>query len=148
MEDSEALFRYLNGMDNFDVIILGGGAAGLMCAREAAVRGRKVLVLEQASKPAPKILVSGGGRCNFTNLHAGPSNYVTSNPAFTHHALGRLTPKDFIALVKGGGIPYHEKKDGQLFCDKSAKDIIGLLVSRAEEKGVKILLGQRWGKWP
>jgi len=133
-------------MKPYDVIILGGGAAGLMCAREAAARGRKVLVLEQNPKPAPKILVSGGGRCNFTNLHATPANYVTSNPAFVPAVFSRFTPKDFIALVQARSIPFHEKKDGQLFCDKSAKDIIELLVSRAKEKGVEILLGQKVGE--
>lgn len=130
-------------MKNYDVLILGGGAAGLMCASEAAARGRKVLVLEQSEKPAPKILVSGGGRCNFTNIHATPANYISSNPAFVNAALSRFTPKDFIALVKSRSIPYHEKKDGQLFCDKSAKDIIQLLVARAQERGVEMLLGQR-----
>ncbi len=133
-------------MKPYDVIILGGGAAGLMCAHEAALRGRKVLVLEQNPKPAPKILVSGGGRCNFTNLHAAPSNYVSTNPAFVQAALSRFTPKDFIALVQARSIPFHEKKDGQLFCDKSAKDIIELLVSRAEDRGVEILLGQKVGE--
>lgn len=133
-------------MKPYDVIILGGGAAGLMCAREAAARGRKVLVLEQNPKPAPKILVSGGGRCNFTNVHATPANYVSANPAFVQAALSRFTPKDFIALVQARSIPFHEKKDGQLFCDKSAKDIIELLVARAKEKGVEILLGQKVGE--
>ncbi len=130
-------------MNSYDVLILGGGAAGLMCAAEAAGRGRKVLVLEQSQKPAPKILVSGGGRCNFTNMHATPANYISSNPAFVHYAMGKFTPKHFIALVKAAGIPFHEKKDGQLFCDKSAKAIIDLLVTRALEKGVQMLLGQK-----
>lgn len=133
-------------MKPYDVIILGGGAAGLMCAHEAALRGWKILVLEQNPKPAPKILVSGGGRCNFTNLHAAPSNYVSTNPAFVQATLSRFTPKDFIALVQARSIPFHEKKDGQLFCDKSAKDIIELLVSRAEDRGVEILLGQKVGE--
>lgn len=132
-------------MKTFDVIVLGGGAAGLMCASEAGKRGRKVLVLEQAPKPAPKILVSGGGRCNFTNLHAGPGNYVTTNPSFVHHPLSRFTPKDFIALIKKASIPYHEKKDGQLFCDKSAKAVIQLLVTRAKDAGVEMLLAQKVG---
>ena len=130
-------------MNSYDVMILGGGAAGLMCATEAAARGRKVLVMEQSQKPAPKILVSGGGRCNFTNLYAKPANYVSTNPAFVHHALAKFTPKDFIAIVKAASIPYHEKKDGQLFCDRSAKAIIELLVSRGESKGVTLLLGQK-----
>ncbi len=132
-------------MKSYDVVILGGGAAGLMCASEAAGRGRKVLVLEQSPKPAPKILVSGGGRCNFTNLQAAPANYVTANPSFVQTALSRFTPKDFVALVQARSIPYHEKKDGQLFCDKSAKDIIELLVSRAKGRGVEMLLEQKVG---
>jgi predicted Rossmann fold flavoprotein len=130
-------------MNSYDVLILGGGAAGLMCAAEAAMRGRKVLVLEQAAKPAPKILVSGGGRCNFTNLYAKPTNYITSNPGFVNNAFARFTPKDFIALVEAHSIPFHEKKDGQLFCDKSAKAIIELLVTRAQKAGAKLLLGQK-----
>ncbi len=133
-------------MNSYDVIILGGGAAGLFCASEAAARGRRVLVLEQSAKPAPKILVSGGGRCNFTNVYAGPANYVSSNPGFVNESLSRFTPKDFIALVQSRSIPYHEKKDGQLFCDKSAKAIIELLVNRAQEKGVHALLDQKVGE--
>jgi len=134
-------------MNSYDVIILGGGAAGLFCASEAAARGRKVLVLEQAQKPAPKILVSGGGRCNFTNLYAKPTNYISSNPAFVHYAMGKFTPKHFIALVEEAGIAYHEKKDGQLFCDKSAKEIIELLVDRAQSRGVELLLDQKVGEF-
>lgn len=130
-------------MESIDVIILGAGAAGLMCASEAAARGRKVLVLESCSRPAPKILVSGGGRCNFTNKYAKPSDYVTSNPAFVPYALSKFTPKDFIALVEGRSIPYHEKKDGQLFCDKSAKAILDLLLARAQERGVRLLKEQK-----
>jgi len=130
-------------MNTYDVIVLGGGAAGLMCASVAASRGRKVLVLEQGYRPGPKILVSGGGRCNFTNLYAKPSNYISSNPGFVNEPLSRFQPKDFIALVKAQSIPYHEKKDGQLFCDKSAKEIIKLLVSRAELNDVELLLNQK-----
>jgi len=133
-------------MNTYDVIILGGGAAGLFCASEAATRGKKVLVLEQGHRPAPKILVSGGGRCNFTNRNVTSANYVSSNPPFVKPALARYTPKDFIALVKGHSIAFHEKKDGQLFCDKSSKAIIQLLVERAEGKGVTILLGQKVGE--
>jgi predicted Rossmann fold flavoprotein len=129
-------------MDSFDVIVLGAGAAGLMCASEAAARGRKVLVLESCSRPGPKILVSGGGRCNFTNLYAKPSDYVSSNPAFVPYVLSKFTPKDFIALVKARSIPYHEKKDGQLFCDKSAKAILDLLLDRTQERGVQLLKQQ------
>jgi predicted Rossmann fold flavoprotein len=130
-------------MKNYDVIVLGAGAAGLMCASQAAGRGRRVLALEQGQKPAPKILVSGGGRCNFTNRRVTPANYVTTNPAFPSHALTRFTPKDFISLVKSRSIAYHEKKDGQLFCDKSSKEIIDLMVSRAQDKGVELLLGKK-----
>ncbi len=133
-------------MNLHDVIVLGGGAAGLLCASEAAARGRKVLVLEQGAKPAPKILVSGGGHCNFTNLRAAPSRYVTSNPGFVSDALSKFTPKDFIALVKARSISYHEKKDSQLFCDKSAKAIIDLLVDRIKENKVNLLLGKKVGK--
>ncbi len=130
-------------MNTHDVIVLGGGASGLMCASEAAARGRKVLVLEQGAKPAPKILVSGGGRCNFTNLHVTPYHYISSNQKFSTLALSGFTPKDFIALVKKRAIPYHEKKDGQLFCDKSAKAIIELLTSKVSESGATLLLGKK-----
>ncbi len=130
-------------MNSHDLIILGAGAAGLLCASEAAGRGLRVLVLEQGRRPAPKILVSGGGRCNFTNLNATPGNYVTSNPDFVVTALSQFSPRDFLKLVKDRAIPYHEKKDGQLFCDKSAKAILDLLVERAGEKGVVTLLSQK-----
>jgi predicted Rossmann fold flavoprotein len=130
-------------MNTYDVLVLGGGAAGLLCASEAAARGRKVLVLEQSKKPAPKILVSGGGRCNFTNIYAKPSNYVSSNPGFVDDALSRFKPKHFIALVKERRIAYHEKKDGQLFCDTSAKEITELLVAKTEAAGAKLLLNQK-----
>lgn len=129
-------------MDSFDVIILGAGAAGLFCAAETAAKGRRVLVLESNSRPGPKILVSGGGRCNFTNLYAKPQDYVTTNPAFVPYALSQFEPKDFIALVKAKGIPFHEKKDGQLFCDKNAKAILDLLLSRAQDRGVTLLKEQ------
>src|SRR5665213_1189510 len=130
-------------MNTYDVIILGGGAAGLMCAAEAATRVRKILVLEKSQRPSPKIRVSGGGRCNFTNIYAKPSNYISSNPDFVNEALGGFKPKNFIALVKEHRISYHEKKDGQLFCDKSAEEIIDLLVTRAETSGAKLLLNQK-----
>jgi hypothetical protein len=113
-------------MKTYDVIVIGAGAAGLMCACQAAGRGRRVLALEQGQKPAPKILVSGGGRCNFTNRRVTPANYVTTNPAFPSHALTRFTPKDFISLVKSRSIAYHEKKDGQLFCDKGSVLVKGI----------------------
>jgi predicted Rossmann fold flavoprotein len=126
-------------MKNCDVLILGAGASGLMCASEAAARGRKVQALDHAERPGQKILASGGGRCNFTNLNATPSHYTTSNPDFVRSALSRFTPQDFITLVKSRQIPYFEKKDGQIFCDHSASDILKLLVARAEEAGAEIL---------
>ncbi len=117
-------------MDNsFDAIILGGGAAGLFCAATAGQRGRRVLVLERADKVGAKILISGGGRCNFTNLGAGPGNYLSANPHFAKSALSRYSPADFIALVDRYGIGWHEKTLGQLFCDGSARQIVDLLLA-------------------
>jgi hypothetical protein len=111
-----------------DVIILGAGAAGLMCAGVAAKRGRSVLMLEQARHPGEKIRISGGGRCNFTNLHTTPSNFLSDNPRFCHSALSGYTQHDFIALVETYGIAWHEKTRGQLFCDGSSRQIIDLLL--------------------
>src|SRR5258708_28341837 len=111
----------------FDVIVLGGGAAGLMCAMEAGKRGRRVAVLEGAERPGKKILISGGGRCNFTNLHCQPSNFLSTDEHFLKSALARYTPLDFIALVEKHRIPYHEKTLGQLFCDHSATEIVTML---------------------
>src|ERR1041384_1613903 len=119
----------------YDVLILGGGAAGLMCAIEAGKRGRKVVVLERAEKPGKKILISGGGRCNFTNLHCRPENFLSSNPHFSKSALPRYTPQEFIALVEKHRIPYHEKPLGQLFCDRSAHDILSMLLKECETAG-------------
>jgi predicted Rossmann fold flavoprotein len=127
----------------FDVIILGGGAAGLMCAIEAGKRGRRVAVLEHADRIGKKILISGGGRCNFTNLHCGPGNFLSENPHFCKSALARYTPADFIALVEKHKIPYHEKKLGQLFCDRSAQDIVGILEAECLAGGVKIFVKTR-----
>lgn len=124
----------------FDVIILGAGGAGLMCAAEAGKRGRRVAVLDHAAKPGSKILVSGGGRCNFTNLHTPPTAYISENEHFSKSALSRFTPDDFVARVKSHGIPFHEKKLGQLFCDHSARDIVNLLVNDCEAAGVTIRL--------
>ena len=107
-------------MNKYDVIVLGGGAAGLMCALVAGQRGRRVVVLEGSNKIGKKILMSGGGRCNFTNLHCEPSCFVSSNPHFCISALSRYTQWDFIALVEKHGISYHEKAAGQLFCDNSS----------------------------
>ena len=123
----------------FDVIILGGGAAGLMCAIAAGQRGRRVVVLESANKIGKKILMSGGGRCNFTNLHCSPKNYLSANPHFCISALSRYTQWDFIALVEKHGIAYHDKGAGQLFCDNSSKDILAMLETECESAGVEIL---------
>jgi predicted Rossmann fold flavoprotein len=125
---------------SFDVLILGGGAAGLMCAIEAGTRGRRVAVLERADRLGKKILISGGGRCNFTNLHCQPENFLSSNPHFAKSALSRYTPANFIALVEKHHIPYHEKTMGQLFCDRSARDIIGMLEAECHNAKVNIFL--------
>jgi predicted Rossmann fold flavoprotein len=125
----------------FEVLIVGGGAAGLMCAIEAGRRGRRVAVVEHNAQIGRKILISGGGRCNFTNLHAAPGNFLSRNPHFAKSALARYTPADFIAMVERHGIPYHEKALGQLFCDRSARDITGMLVTECEAVGVQILTG-------
>ncbi len=125
-------------MQNFDVIILGAGAAGLMCAAEAGTRGRRVVVLERAERIGKKILISGGGRCNFTNLHCRPENFISANPHFAKSALARYTPADFIALVEKHGIAYHEKTLGQLFCDGSAQQIVTMLEQECRAAGVRI----------
>ena len=127
-------------MTNADVLIIGGGAAGLMCAMTAAQRGRSVIVLEGSNKVGKKILMSGGGRCNFTNLHCSPSNFLSRNPHFCKSALSRYTQHDFIALVDKYGITYHEKTAGQLFCDVSSKDIVALLLSECDAAGVRIVV--------
>lgn len=126
-------------MSSSDVIIIGGGAAGLMCAIVAGQRGRRVIVLEGSNKIGKKILMSGGGRCNFTNLHCEPSRFISSNPHFCKSALTRYTQWDFIALVQKHGIPYHEKTLGQLFCDNSSKDIVSLLLAECEEANARII---------
>jgi predicted Rossmann fold flavoprotein len=122
----------------FDALILGGGAAGLMCAIEAGKRGRRVAVLEHAERLGKKILISGGGRCNFTNIHCSAENFISANPHFAKSALARYTPEDFIVLVEKHRIPYHEKTLGQLFCDRSAQDILGMLESECRENGVQL----------
>ncbi|MGZ4890171.1 MAG: NAD(P)/FAD-dependent oxidoreductase [Candidatus Angelobacter sp.] len=122
----------------FDVIILGAGAAGLMCAIEAGKRGRRVAVLERAERIGKKILISGGGRCNFTNLHCRPENFLSANPHFAKSALARYTPAHFIALVEKHGIAYHEKTLGQLFCDGSAQQIVSMLEAECRAAGVRI----------
>ncbi|ABI57071.1 NAD(P)/FAD-dependent oxidoreductase [Alkalilimnicola ehrlichii MLHE-1] len=123
---------------HYDVIVIGAGAAGLMCALTAGGRGRRVLVLDHANKVGKKILMSGGGRCNFTNIHCGPEHFLSANPHFVKSALSRYTPWHFIALVEQHGIPYHEKKLGQLFCDRSSKDIVGMLLAECRAVGVAI----------
>ncbi len=127
----------------YDVIILGAGAAGLMCAMEAGKRGRRVALLDHADRAGKKILISGGGRCNFTNLHTRPENFLSQNPHFAKSALARFTPADMIALVEKHGIKYHEKTLGQLFCDRSAHDIVTLLERECAEAGVHTLVGTR-----
>jgi predicted Rossmann fold flavoprotein len=131
----------LQPMQNkFDAIVIGGGAAGLLCAIEAGKRGRRVAVLEHGERVGKKILISGGGRCNFTNLHCRPEDFISANPHFAKSALARYGPADFIALVEKHGIPYHEKTLGQLFCDRAASDITGLLEQECREAGVAIFL--------
>ncbi|HMJ26267.1 MAG TPA: aminoacetone oxidase family FAD-binding enzyme, partial [Pyrinomonadaceae bacterium] len=124
-----------------DVIIIGGGAAGLFCASEAGKRGRRVLVLEHSDRVGKKIAISGGGRCNFTNIYTRPDNFVSANPHFCKSALARYTPADFIALVEKHGIRYHEKKLGQLFCDESSQQIIEMLLRECADAGVEIRCG-------
>jgi predicted Rossmann fold flavoprotein len=124
----------------FDVLILGAGAAGLMCAIEAGKHGKRVAVLDHADKIGKKILISGGGRCNFTNIHCKPENFISANPHFCKSALARYTPQDFLALVTKHQIPYHEKTLGQLFCDRSARDIVSLLQEECRDAGVQIFL--------
>ncbi|MEZ0171929.1 NAD(P)/FAD-dependent oxidoreductase [Microvirga sp. TS319] len=127
-------------MEQFDVVVVGAGAAGMMCAVEAGKRGRSVLILDHAAKPGEKIRISGGGRCNFTNLNAAPANYISQNPGFCISALRRYTQADFIALVERYGITYHEKTLGQLFCDGSSRQIVDLLLSEMKQAGVTLRL--------
>jgi predicted Rossmann fold flavoprotein len=124
-----------------DVVVIGAGAAGLMCAIEAGKRGRRVVVLEHNAQIGRKILISGGGRCNFTNLHTRPEHFVSGNPHFAKSALARYGPREFVRMVERHGIPYHEKTLGQLFCDRSAGDITGMLESECREAGVRIETG-------
>ncbi|MCK5792196.1 MAG: NAD(P)/FAD-dependent oxidoreductase [Ketobacter sp.] len=126
---------------SYDVVVIGGGAAGLFCAALAARRGRRVVVLERTTKVGKKILMSGGGRCNFTNMYTEPAHFLSANPHFCKSALSRYTPWDFIGLVSDYGIPYHEKKLGQLFCDNSAKDILDMLLAECEKEGVDVHTG-------
>jgi len=125
----------------FDVIVVGGGAAGLMCAAVAGQRGRRVALLEHNDRVGKKIEISGGGRCNFTNREASPSQYLSSCPDFCRSALARYQPSDFISLVESHGISYHEKKLGQLFCDGSSREIIGMLVEECAAASVEVICG-------
>jgi len=127
-------------MQDFDAIVIGAGAAGLMCAIEAAGRGRRVLILDHAKNPAEKIRISGGGRCNFTHLEASPKNYISQNPHFCKSALKRFGPWDFLDRVIAHNIPYHHKTEGQLFCDNSAKDIIDMLLGDLRAAGGELRL--------
>lgn len=127
-------------MEQFDVVVLGAGAAGMMCAIEAGKRGRSVLVVDHARAAGEKIRISGGGRCNFTNLNTSPANFLSANPKFCVSALRRYRPGDFVALVRKYGIDFHEKTLGQLFCDSSAKDIIAMLLDQMEQAGVALRL--------
>src|SRR5277367_2586081 len=123
----------------FDVVVLGAGAAGLMCAIEAGKRGWRVAVLERAERPGKKILISGGGRCNFTNIYCEPEHFLSANSHFAKSALARYAPSDFIGLVEKHHIPYHEKTLGQLFCDHSAHDIVKMLEAECDAAGVQIV---------
>jgi predicted Rossmann fold flavoprotein len=123
-----------------DVVIIGAGAAGMMCAIEAAKRGRRVVVLDHGKAPGEKIRISGGGRCNFTNIHAAPKNFLSDNPHFCKSALARYRPQDFVTLVERHGIAWHEKTLGQLFCDHSAKDIVRMLLGEMKQAGAMLRL--------
>ncbi|EPX77184.1 BaiN/RdsA family NAD(P)/FAD-dependent oxidoreductase [Litoreibacter arenae] len=123
-----------------EVVIIGAGAAGMMCAIEAARRGRSVVVLDHAKAPGEKIRISGGGRCNFTNLDIQPDRFLSQNPRFALSALKRFTQWDFIAMIDAAGIPWHEKTLGQLFCDRSAKDVIAMLLGHMQDSGARLKL--------
>lgn len=132
--------------DSYDAIILGAGGAGLMCAATAGQRGRRVLLIDHADAPGKKILISGGGRCNFTNINATADRFISTNPHFAKSALGRYRPDDFIALVEAHGIAWHEKTLGQLFCDGSARQIVAMLLDECAKGGVDMALGQPVGE--
>ena len=127
----------------YDVIIVGAGAAGLMCALTAGGRGRRVLLLDQDSEAGKKILISGGGRCNFTNINCGPENFLSGNPHFCKSALARYTQHDFIGLIGKHRIPWHEKTLGQLFCDGSARAVVAMLLAECDAVGVDLRLPHR-----
>ncbi len=130
-------------MTEADVIIIGAGASGMMCAIEAGKRGRKVMVLDHANKAGKKILMSGGGRCNFTNYSIDPDNFISNNPHFCKSALSRFSQWDFLALVARYQISYHEREHGQLFCNDSAKDILNMLLAECADAGVVVQLNTR-----
>jgi len=129
--------------NSYDTIIIGAGAGGMMCALTAGQRGRRVLLLDHADEPGRKILISGGGRCNFTNLGTAPNNFISENPHFAKSALARTTPLDFLALVEAHGIAWHEKTLGQLFCNGSARAIVKMLIDECTAAGVEIRLRER-----
>ncbi|RTE85925.1 MULTISPECIES: NAD(P)/FAD-dependent oxidoreductase [Gammaproteobacteria] len=126
--------------EHYDVLVIGAGAAGLMCAIEAGKRGKRVLVVDHAKQAGKKILISGGGRCNFTNMYASPENYISNNPHFCKSALSRYTQWDFIGMVDKHQIPWHEKTLGQLFCDNSAKDVVQMLLAECSSANVVVQL--------
>ena len=130
----------MQNQDTYDVVILGAGAAGLMCAAEAGKRGRRVLLLDKADKIGKKILISGGGRCNFTNLHVTPAAYLSQNPHFCKSALARYTPQDFLDLMRKHGLSWHEKTLGQLFCDQKAPAVVEMLWTECREADVQLRL--------
>ena len=133
-------------MRSTDVVIIGAGAAGLMCALSAAGRGRKVMLIDHANKAGKKILMSGGGRCNFTNMYTEPNNFLSQNPHFCKSALARYSQHDFIALVEKHGIAWHEKTLGQLFCDGSARQIVDMLTAECAKGGVDLRCGVEVGE--
>ena len=130
-------------MTVYDTIIIGAGAAGLMCALTAGRRGRRVLLIDHNQEAGAKILISGGGRCNFTNTGTVPERFISENPHFARSALGRYKPRDFIALIEQHRIPYHEKTLGQLFCDGSARAVVQMLLDECAAAGVTLKLGCR-----
>jgi predicted Rossmann fold flavoprotein len=130
-------------VQKIDVVVLGAGAAGMMCAIEAGRRGRRVVLLDHAERVGKKILISGGGRCNFTNIHCRPENFLSENPHFAKSALARYTPADIIAMIEQHGIRYHEKTLGQLFCDRSAHDVVAMLERECADAGVRVIVGAR-----
>jgi predicted Rossmann fold flavoprotein len=144
--DKRADGRHIAAMESFDVVVAGAGAAGLMCAAAAGRRGRRVLLLDHASEAGRKILISGGGRCNFTNLHCAPERFLSGNPHFAKSALAQYTPADFLALVEKHRIAWHEKTLGQLFCDGSARQIVAMLLAECAAAGVTLRLGRRLGE--